>query len=420
MALKTYPNGLRLSVIPKKGAKLTAVQLHITSGTQSEKNYESGISEFLSRMLLMGTARHPKARDLHAHAKSNGIVLSSHNTSESVVVSASTIAENVNSAIELLCEIAFESSFEQSSGDIIRNQMIGDVSKLQENPSYVLERMVNQALFYRTGLANPKYGTMTTISRMTAADAKEFLERVLTPKNTIISVVGDVDADVVYDKVMETFYSKFLAGGDYKKLKFVAPIEDFVGGERTKNKKLNQSRIFLAFPSVSYKSIKKHALEIALPVIMKRIEEEIKDDLKNVNFYHSEFITHELYANNGKLTIETMVDSEHVSEYLDVVVDSIKHIKESGVAESDFEIEKNAYIIKHLQENERASDLAEIAAKEVAINKQSYSLASDLMKIELLTVADANKIVESVFDFRKLFIAYLGVPTNISAIDYID
>ena len=115
-----------------------------------------------------------------------------------------------------------------------------------------------------------------------------------------------------------------------------------------------------------------------------------------------------------------MVDYEHVEEYLDVIVDSIKHIKDSGVAEAEFEVEKNAYIIKYLQDNEKASDLGEAAAKEVAINKQSYSLASELMKIELLTVADANKIVESVFDFKKLFIAYLGAPTDVRAIDYID
>lgn len=420
MALKTYPNGLRLSVIPKKGVRLASAQIHITSGTQSEKNYESGISEFLSRMLMMGTSRHPKNRDLIGFAKSNGILLSSHNTSESIVVTATTIADNITKAIEILCEIAFESAFEESSGDIIRDEMLGYIVKLQENPSYTLDRMVNQALFYRTGLANPKFGTITTISRMTASDAKAFLERVLTPKNTIISVVGDVDADAVYEKVMNTFYSKFLAGGDYKKLKYVAPIEDFVGGERTKNKKLNQSRIFLAFPSVSYKSIKKHALEIALPIIIKRIDEEIKDDLKDVSFFHSESISHELFANNGKLTIETMVDYEHVEEYLDVIVDSIKHIKDSGVAEAEFEVEKNAYIIKYLQDNEKASDLGEAAAKEVAINKQSYSLASELMKIELLTVADANKIVESVFDFKKLFIAYLGAPTDVRAIDYID
>ncbi len=416
MALKTYPNGLRLSVLPKKDAKLISVDLHITSGTQSEKNYESGISEFTSRMLLMGTTKHPYERDLLNYAKSNGLTLTSDNTSESMVVSVATVSENMGKAIDLLCEIAFESSFDLLAGDKVRNMMLADISKLQENPSYTLERMVNQALFYRTGLANPKFGTITTISRMTSGDSKEFFERVFTPKNTVISVVGDVDGEAVYEKVMKTFYSKFIDGGDYKKLKYVANIEDFAGGERTKNKKLNQSRIFLAFPCYNYKSSRKYAMEIIVPIV----ERKIKEKLANVHYFHNEQISYDLYANNGKLTIETMVDYEHTNEYLDSVVEAIKLLVNNKVPEIEFEIEKNAFIIQFLQRGERVHDLSMLAAKEVAISKQSYSLASELMKVELLKVGDANKALEDIFDFTKLYIAYLGNPAEISSLDYID
>jgi len=164
MALKTYPNGLRLSVSPREGAKLISVDLHITSGTQSEKNYESGISEFTSRMLLMGTNNHPTHGDLFDYAKNLGMILTSDNTAENIIVSVSTVPEKLEDAVKILNEIAFESVFSAYSGDIVRNQMLSIVAKLQENTSYTLERMVNQALFYRTGLANPKFGTATTIS----------------------------------------------------------------------------------------------------------------------------------------------------------------------------------------------------------------------------------------------------------------
>ncbi len=416
MALRTYPNGLKLSVLPKKDAKLISVDLHITSGTQSEKNYESGISEFTSRMLLMGTKKHPSERDLFMFAKSNGLKLSRDNTSESIIISVLTLADYIDRAIDLLCEIAFESTFDMASGDKVRNIMLADIVKLQENPSYTLERMVNQALFYRTGLANPKFGTITTISRMTSGDSKEFFDRVLTPKNTVISVVGDIDADTVYEKVMKTFYTRFIEGGEYKKLKYVANIENFAGGERTKNKKLNQSRIFLAFPCFSYKTTNKYAIDIVSPIILRKIEEKFN----GVHYFHDEKISYDQYANNGKLTIEAMVDYEHVNEYLDNIVVVIKELTKNKISEIDFEIEKNAYIIKFLQESESVHDLSVLAAREVAINKQSYSQASELMKVELLKVSDANKAIEEVFDFTKLFIAYLGGPAEINSLDYID
>lgn len=416
MALKTFPNGLRVSIIPKTDAKLASVCLHVTSGTQSEKNYESGISEFTSRMLLMGTKKHPTNRELITFAKSNGILLETDNTAESIVIVASTTADNVGKAIDLVSEIAFESIFSTPAGDMVRNTLLSDIAKLQENPSYVLNRMVNQALFYRTGLANPKFGTTTTISRMTAGDSKEFFERVLTPKNTVISVVGDIDGDAVYEKVMKTVYTRFTEGGEYKKLKYVAEIDNFIGGERSKNKKLNQSRILFAFPSVSYKSSSKYVMPIILPLLERRI----KDELKNASFFHSEKIFNEQFANNGKIEIECIVDFENVGVYMDEIVKCIKNMTAIGIGENEFEIEKNAFIIDFLKNNERSRDLCINAARDVAIAKQSYSLASELMKVELTTYSDANDIFRDVFDFSKLYIAYLGNPTDVNSAKYID
>lgn len=416
MALKTFPNGLRLSIIPKGDAKLASVCFYVTAGTQSEKNYESGISEFTSRMLLTGTKQHPTQRELITFAKSNGILLETDNTAESIIIVAQTTADNIEKAIDIVSEIAFDSIFSTFAGDNVRSALLADIIKLQENPSYLLNRMANQALFYRTGLANPKYGTMTTISRMTAENSREFFERVLTPKNAVVSVVGDVDADEVYEKVMRTIYARFNQGGEYKKLKYVAEIDNFIGGERSKNKKLNQSRILFAFPSVSYKSSSKYVVPIIVPILERKLNEE----LKSANFFHSEKIYSEFFANNGKIEIECMVDFENADVYMDEVVKSIKNVTAVGIGENEFEIEKNAFIINFLKNNERAKDLAVNSAHEIAVAKQSYSLASELMKVELTTFADANDIFRDIFDFSKLFIAYLGNPTKVNSSKYLD
>ena len=145
----------------------------------------------------------------------------------------------------------------------------------------------------------------------------------------------------------------------------------------------------------------------------------MKDELSNARFFHSEKFYSEYYANNGKITIECMVDYENVNEYLDAIVLAIKNIISIGIGENEFEIEKNAFIINFLKENEKVKDLAISAAREVAVSKQSFSLASELMKVELTTFADANEILRYVFDFNKLYIAYLGNQATISADKYL-
>lgn len=367
-------------------------------------------------MLLTGTKQHPTGRELITFAKSNGILLETDNTAESIVIIAQTTADNIDKAINIVSEIAFDSIYSTFAGDQVRASLLADIAKLSENPSYILNRMVNQALFYRTGLANPKFGTTTTVSRMTAENSKQFFERVLTPKNTVVSVVGDVDIDEVYEKVMKTVYARFTQGGEFKKLKYVAEIDNFIGGERSKNKKLNQSRILFAFPSVAYKSSSKYVVPIIAPIIERKLNEE----LKNANFFHSEKISSEFYANNGKIEIECMVDFENAEVYMDEVVKSIKNVIAVGIGENEFEIEKNAFIINFLKDNERAKDLCINSAREVAVAKQSYSLASELMRVELTTYADANDIARDIFDFSKLFIAYLGNPVEVNSSKYLD
>ena len=80
MALNTFSNGLRLVCVPKPDKKIACVVLHIIGGTQSEKNNQSGISDYLTKIMLMGTKKHATKDALVSYAKENGIILTPHNS----------------------------------------------------------------------------------------------------------------------------------------------------------------------------------------------------------------------------------------------------------------------------------------------------------------------------------------------------
>ncbi len=206
MALNVFSNGLRLVCTEKREKKIACVVLHIAGGTQSEKNYQSGISDYLTKIMLMGTKIHPSADSLLSYAKMNGIVLTPHNSKENITISALCPKESVDVAISLLSEIAFETSFSLEAGDKVRKAQLAQVEMLSESPSYIMNRLLTSTLYSRTGLANPKQGTSITVSRFRALDAKDFLEKVFTPRNTIISVVGDVNQDHIYELVKKYFF----------------------------------------------------------------------------------------------------------------------------------------------------------------------------------------------------------------------
>ena len=415
MALNTFSNGLRLVCIPKKEKKVACVVLHIAGGTQSEKNYQSGISDYLTKIMLMGTKKHSTREALLNYAKSNGIILTPHNSKESITISAVCPRESIPVAVELLSEIAFDTTFSLENGEKVKRMLLSQVALLNENPNYIMDKLLNNTLYYRTGLANPKSGTNITVSRFRSIDAKDYLERVFTPRNTIISVVGDVSQENVYDWVKLHFFDRMKdTETDYKKLKYVSKVDDFVGDCKGRVKRLNQTRFCVSFPSVSFKEKEKYIIEIVKPILINHI----KLALSNQNYYFDTKIKTKYYANNGSLTFELVVDYDFAEDHLYNFVSALKtDIKNRPITNEEFEIEKRVYVTEFINTYDNVLENALMSAKQIALTKQTFSENTERLKIEVLTNKDANKLIKSVLDFDKMVVIYLGHDI---AVDYED
>lgn len=407
MALKTFPNGLRLGIQETENERLACVTIHIVGGSQSETNYQSGVGEFLSRMLTMGTKNYPSKEKLHKRFMRDGIIFESDCKAENLLLTCVCQNDKIDSAISLLSEVVFESNFSEEDANIVRNEQLGDILALHDSPSYLLTKLTNNTMFSRTGLANPRFGTVTTIERMTALDAKEYLNKLLTPKNTVISVAGNVESDEVYDAVMKKFYTLFIQESDYKKLKYVAHVDNIEQNIITRNKKLNQSRMLLSFPCLDCRHIKRHALTIALPIILNGLQKELSD----LKFFHNEKIEEKRFAANGRLSFELVVDGEHTQEYLTKVVSYLKN-KVSNFTEETFELEKNIYITKLLEKYDNVRNLAVKEASEIALNKQTFSLGSELLNVSMMSDEDAKEILAQTLNMKSATICYLGLPID--------
>lgn len=418
MALNTFSNGLRLVCIPKKEKKVACVVLHIAGGTQSEKNYQSGISDYLTKIMLMGTKKHSTRESLLNYAKSNGIILTPHNSKESITLSAVCPRENIPVAIELLSEIAFDTTFSLENGDKVKKQLLSQVALLNENPAYILDRLINTTLYYRTGLANPKSGTNITVTRFRPLDAKDYLERIFTPRNTIISVVGDTTQEQIYDLVKLHFFDRMKDNEtEYKKLKYVSHVDEFYGDMKGRVKRLNQTRITVVFPTVSFKEKEKHLIEIVKPILIKHI----KYALANQNYYFDTKIKTKYYANNGNIAFEINVDYDFAVDHLYNFVSALNtDIKNRDISAEEFDTEKKVYITEFMNKCDDVLESSLLSAKTLALTKQAFSENTERLKIEIMTSKDANKLLRKILDFEKMLVVFVGHDFDVDYDDLLD
>lgn len=411
MALNVFSNGFRLVCTEKRDKKIACVVLHIAGGTQSEKNFQSGISDYLTKILLMGTKKHSTNETLMSYAKMNGIVLTPHNSKESITLSALCPKENVETAISLLSEIAFQSTFSMENGEKVRKVQLSQVEMLSENPQYVIDRLLNSTLYSRTGLANPKQGTAITVSRFRALDAKDYFEKVFTPRNTVISVVGDVNQDSIYELVKKYFFDKMKEEDkEYKKLKYVSAIDEFEGTCKGRVKRLNQTRIAVAFPAVAFKDKEKYLIEIVKPILIDRI----KMSLSNCNYYFDTKIKTKYYANNGNIVFDIIVDYENAEDHLFNFVEALRDdVKNRDISSEEFEVEKRVFVTNFINTYDNVLEFALSSAKTLALTKQTFSESTERLKLEVMTNKDANKLLKQILDFKKMLVIYLGHDFNI-------
>lgn len=411
MAITTFANGLRAVSTEKFDSNICSIVVHITGGCQSEKSIQSGLSEYVSRLLLCGTTNYPTKQALINYAKLNGIILKSHASREAITISAICPAATIDQAMELLSEIVFYSNFNEQSANYVKSQLLADIERLGENHNYALERSVNQALFYRTGLANPKYGTGLTVERFNGDIAKEFMQKLVTPKNTILSVVGNIDSQEFDELVEEYFVEHLPKDAEYRKIKYVAEVENFQSTIRTRNKRLNQSRMCIAFPAVSYKSSKKYLCQILENILLAKINKALRI---SSDYYSVTTLTTKHFSNNGKLQFELVVDydnaKEHLLNFIKVLNDLLLY---DSVTEEEFELEKNIFVTKFMYKYENCLELSLINAKETAILKHSFNQNSEKLKIEMLTYKDANKFIAETLNLNKMFVSYLGHPIEL-------
>ena len=418
MALNTFSNGLRLVCIPKKEKKVACVVLHIAGGTQSEKNYQSGISDYLTKIMLMGTKKHSTREALLNYAKINGIILTPHNSKESITISAICPREKISVAVALLSEIAFDTTFSLENGEKVKRMLLSQVAMLNENPAYILDRLINTSLYYRTGLANPKSGTNISVSRFRPIDAKDYLNRIFTPRNTIISVVGDTTQEEIYDLVKLHFFDRMKdTETEYKKLKYVSAVDNYYGDLKGRIKRLNQTRLTVTFPTVSFKDKEKYLVEIAQPILIRHI----KHALANQNYYFDTKIKTKYYANNGHISFEITVDYDFAVDHLYNFVSALKtDIKNREISNEEFEIEKKVYITEFMNKCDDVLESSLLSAKTLALTKQAFSENTERLKIEILTNKDANKLFRKVLDFEKMLITYVGHDFVVDYDDLLD
>ena len=131
--IETLPNGARIVTEAVPAVRSVSLGLWVATGSRHEKAGESGAAHFIEHMVFKGTQRR-SARELAQEMDAIGGQVNAYTTKECTCFYARCLDEHLPRALDLLCDMVFDSKFDQADVDTERGVILEEIGMYEDTP----------------------------------------------------------------------------------------------------------------------------------------------------------------------------------------------------------------------------------------------------------------------------------------------
>ncbi|XXF79219.1 pitrilysin family protein [Myxococcaceae bacterium GXIMD 01537] len=209
MALRyTLPNGLTVVFEEQHTAKVAAFQVWVKAGSADERADQAGLAHLHEHMLFKGTERRGPgeiARDVEAHGGEVNAWTSFDQTVYHIVMAS----QFARMGLDILGDAVRRSAFDAQELAREIEVVCEEIKRSQDTPARRASRDLFSTAYQVHPYRLPVIGTEASVRSFTREKVLEFYHRHYTPRNLVLSVVGDITEPQLRQWVDEIF------GGDW-------------------------------------------------------------------------------------------------------------------------------------------------------------------------------------------------------------
>lgn len=254
------PNGITLLVRENRRLPLVSMQAAFLGGVRVEKASTNGLTNFVAEMLTKGTAQRT-ALQIAEEIEDMAGALNGFSGRNSFGASCTVLSQFFERGAELFADVLLHPSFPPEELEKKRQELLASIDQKMDQPVSYTVTTFDRLFFGSHPYGMDPLGTKDTVRNFSAQDLREWYASLARPGNMVISVVGDVDQEVVRQKMEKLFQGM---AGTAQELPTVenAAIPAAARKEEVRRGSWAQSHIMLGFPGVDLKDQDKYPLRV--------------------------------------------------------------------------------------------------------------------------------------------------------------
>ncbi len=203
-------NGLRIFGIDQREVPLVQFEIVIDGGQLLEDINKVGVSNLMARLMTQGTAK-KTPQELEEAIQQLGASINVSASTESVRISANTLARNYDATLALVEEILFEPRWDAKEFELIKQGTISQIRQSEANPSAIAQNNFSRLIYGKDSMLSRNIlGTIDSVNAITMEDLKSFYTRNLSPSVSRMHLVGAIEKTRV-TKSLENINKRWVA-----------------------------------------------------------------------------------------------------------------------------------------------------------------------------------------------------------------
>lgn len=197
----TLDNGLRILTTTMPHTRSVSVGFYLGVGSRYETGAEEGASHFIEHMLFKGTERRPTPAAIATEIEGRGGIFNGHTGQETTYYWAKVALPHLDVVLDVLVDMLRHALFAPQEMEKERRVIIEEMSITLDQPDSLVSLLISQTLWPDHPLGRDVAGSKTSVAALRREQLLSFRERHYSPRNMVVSVAGNVDHEVVVERL---------------------------------------------------------------------------------------------------------------------------------------------------------------------------------------------------------------------------
>ena len=205
------PNGLTVLVHQDDRLPLISINAAFRGGMLAETPEKNGVSQLLASTIVKGTKKRT-AQQIAESLEHVGGSIGAGAGNNSISVSVEVMKEDFTLGMEVLADVVANATFPESEVALEKDSQLAAIKAEDDQITAVARNLLKPRLYGSHPYGFRVNGSPETVSKLAPSDLKDFRDRLVSGRNGVLSIFGDVDPKKALELATSDFGS--LPSGD--------------------------------------------------------------------------------------------------------------------------------------------------------------------------------------------------------------